>query len=63
LRFLNETPASSLVAQPFGLQDLNRDFSAQPEIARPIDLAHAPGADEREDLVRAQAGAGSQRHV
>jgi len=32
-------------------QDLDRGIAMQPCIARPIDLAHAAGADQRDDFV------------
>ena len=44
-------------------QHLNRDVAIELGIARPIDLAHSPGADEREDLVRAEASTRLKRHV
>ena len=31
-------------------------------VARAIDLAHSPGAEGRDDLVRAEAAAGRKRH-
>ena len=39
-------------------QDLDRDVAIQLRVARAIDLAHAAGAEGRQDLVRAEAGAG-----
>jgi hypothetical protein len=38
--------------------DLQRDVATQFHIACAINLAHAPGAERREDLVWAEAGAG-----
>ena len=43
-------------------QDLDRDDAIEPRVARLVDLAHAAGADEREDFVGAEAGAGGQSH-
>ena len=39
-------------------QDLDRDVAIQLRVARAIDLAHAAGAERRQDLVRAEACAG-----
>ena len=39
-------------------QDLDRDVAIELRVARAIDLAHAAGAERRQDLVRAEAGAG-----
>ena len=39
-------------------QDLDRDGSIESRIVGLEDLSHSPGADERQDLVVAQAGAG-----
>ena len=36
-------------------QDLDRDFTPQPQVLRPIHLAHAAGADRGENLVGADA--------
>jgi hypothetical protein len=50
--------------EPFGLggnrlgEQLQRDVTAEPRVDRPIDLAHAPGADGGDDLVRTKSGAG-----
>jgi hypothetical protein len=43
-------------------QDFDGDGPIEPRVARAIDLAHAPGADRRENLVRAEAGAWLERH-
>lgn len=45
-----------------GGQHLDRDPAVDAGVARAEHLSHAAAADEREDLVRAEAGAGSQRH-
>jgi hypothetical protein len=39
-------------------QDLDRDGSLQPRIARPVDLSHSSGTELTEDFVRAEARAG-----
>ena len=54
-------PGVRLPRQVIG-QDLDGHRSIEPRVAGPIDLAHPTGADERDDLVVAQAGAGSQGH-
>ena len=43
-------------------QDLQRDVAIQLRVARAIDLAHAAGAEEREDFVGAEARTRGQRH-
>ena len=45
-----------------GGEDLDRHIAAEPRIARAIDLAHSPGSDGADDLVRSQAGARTQSH-
>ena len=47
--------------QPRG-QDLDRDLAAEPRVFGAVDLAHSARAERREDLVRAETGAVSQRH-
>ena len=55
--------------QPFGIsgervrQDLERDVAIQLRVARAIHLAHAARADERNDFVDAEAGAGCEGQV
>ena len=46
-----------------GEQDLDRDLAIQLRIARAIHLAHAAGAQQGDDLVRAEAGAGAEGHA
>jgi hypothetical protein len=41
---------------------LDRDFAAEPRIARAIDLAHAAGAERGEDFVGTEASRGGERH-
>ena len=36
-------------------QDLDRDVAPEPRVARAIDLAHAAGTQERDDLVHTQS--------
>jgi hypothetical protein len=41
-------------------QDFNRHIAAEPRVARPVDLAHTPGAESGDYLVRAKACAGGE---
>src|SRR5882762_1542703 len=43
--------------------DLQRDVATELRIARAIDLAHAAGAERRQDFVRAEACASGQAHA
>ena len=43
-------------------QDLDRHVTTQPRIARAIDLAHAAGADDRDDFIGAEPLAGGEGH-
>ena len=43
-------------------QDLDRDGAVEPRVARLVDLAHAAGAERRDDLVGAEARAGLDGH-
>ncbi len=43
-------------------QDLQRDIAIELGVARAIDLAHAPFAEQGHDFVRADASAGGERH-
>ena len=46
----------------FREQHLDRDVAMQPRVVRAIDLAHPPTADQVEDVVRSEAGAGGKAH-
>jgi hypothetical protein len=46
-----------------GGQHLNGDFPIQLGVAGAVDLAHAPGADRREDFVGTQFYARTKRHM
>ena len=48
--------AEALAERFFGNFDC--DVAPQPRVARPVHLAHSAGANEREDLVRAEPRAG-----
>ena len=54
------TPAVVVVQGQTGVQDFVKfsDLAAQNGIGRAIDLAHATGAQQRIDLIRAEAGPG-----
>ena len=43
-------------------EDLDGDRSSEPGVSRLIHLAHSPCADQRDDLVRTEAGAGLDGH-
>jgi len=43
-------------------QDLDRHLPAQPQVARPVDFSHPPGAERREDLVGAEDGSSGKGH-
>src|SRR5215204_2376577 len=45
-----------------GRQDLDDDVAAEPRIARPIDLAHAAGPQQAEDLIGTEASSGLEGH-
>ena len=63
LRFAAETrPAVGIVVQ-HGAKNLQRDITVQSRVASAIDLAHAAGAQRRDDLVGADASTGGQRQT
>ena len=43
-------------------QSLERDLAMQAKIPGAVDLTHAAGAERRDDLVGAEAGAGGEGH-
>ncbi len=45
-----------------GGQNLDGDVASQPRITGAIHLAHAPGAKEVDDFVRAEPGTRRERH-
>ena len=53
-RLLLEAAAAIRISGELFRQDLDRHLAAQPRVARPVDLAHAAGAERRENLVRAE---------
>ena len=62
LRFALESREAIGVAREHLGQDLDRDVTIELRVARAIDLAHAAGAEGREDFVRAESCAGLQCH-
>jgi hypothetical protein len=62
LRFSAE-PCDAITIKREGLrQDLQRDIAIELGVARAIDLAHAPFAEQGHDFVRADASAWGERH-
>ena len=53
--FVLEPIAARTVRRQFGRKHLQRDFTAEARVARPIDLAHAPGAERADDVVLSDA--------
>ena len=62
LRFLDEAAAAALIRDAIGGQHLDRDVAPQPWVPRAIDLAHAPGTDQTENVVAAEPCTGLQGH-
>ena len=48
------------IGRPHGGQDVDGDVTPQPSVTGTIHVAHAAGADERDDLVDAESGAGGK---
>ncbi len=61
-RLALEAPEAVRVAGQGLGQDLDRHLAAEPRVARAVDLAHPPGPDEAEDLVRPEPHAGRKWH-
>ena len=61
-RFAVESGAKFCVPRQYFGQNLQSDGAIEPRIARAIDLAHATRPEWSNDLVRAQADAGRERH-
>ncbi len=61
-RLALEATAAVGVAGHVGRQDLERDVAPEPRVARPVDLAHASGAEGVQHLVRPQTGSGRESH-
>ena len=60
--FLFESAEAIDVSRKCDRQHFDRDVASQPRVARPVDLAHAAGADGREDFVGAEPVTGRQGH-
>ena len=54
--------AEGRVAGEVRRQDLDRDHAVQARVAGAVDLAHAPGAQRREDFVRTEPDSAVDRH-
>ena len=63
LRFLDEAATTALIGDAVGGQHFDRDVASQPWVPRAIDLAHAPGADQTENVVGAEPRTRLQGHV
>ncbi len=61
-RLLKEAAAAVLVGEPLGRQDLDCHFATQTCVDCPIHLAHAAGAERRQDFIAAEPGARAQMH-
>ncbi len=59
-RFALEPQAPIGLRRRVGRQDFDRHRPSDARVDRAIHLAHAPAAEEGDDLVRPQAGAGLQ---
>ena len=62
LRLLLEPSEAIAVLGEGGGKHLHRDVAAEARVLRAVDLSHPAGADLAEDLVRAEPGAGGERH-
>ena len=61
-RFALEAAAPVRILEKLSGQELDGDVAVEAEIARAIDLTHAPGAESTEDLVGTETRAGGERH-
>ena len=62
-RLASEAVEPRAIACDVGRQHFDGHIAPQPRIARAIDLAHAAGAQQREDFVEAKASAGRKRQA
>ena len=60
-RLASEAVEPSAIACDIGWQHFEGHVAPKPRIARAIDLAHAAGAEQREDFVEAEVSAGGKR--
>jgi hypothetical protein len=63
LRLLYESAATALVGDEIRRQHLNRNLAAEPGIAGAVDLAHAPGTEQTENVIGAEPRTRLQGHV
>ena len=62
LRLALEPRETLRISGCFGGQDLQGDIAFEPGVAGAVDLAHAPLAEQIDDLVVSQPASGFQRH-
>ena len=67
LRLETALASRARLAQPgagreMGGQDLDGHLAAEPAVPSAVDLAHAPGSQRSQDLVRAETGSGVEGH-
>src|SRR5262245_34532046 len=63
LGFLLKAGAAGRVASEVRGQNLQRNITPQPRVARPVDLAHAARAQRRDDFIRSEFVSRDERHV
>ena len=63
LGFALKTGQPVVVGRQRRWQDLERDLTFQVRVGRPIHLAHAAFAEEGDDFVDAETGAGGEGHT
>ena len=61
--FIREAPPAIGIRHPRCGQDLQGDIATEPMIVRAIDLAHPPGAQERDNLKRSESRAWNEQHL
>src|SRR5437867_1175086 len=62
-RFLLKAAEAIGIGRELRGQDLDGDIASEARIARAVDLAHAAGANGRDDLIRAEPRAGRECHA
>jgi hypothetical protein len=55
--FALEALAAFRISRKFGREDLDRDEAVKTGVAGPVDLTHAPGANQAEDFIGAESSA------